>query len=151
MSGWNNSGEGHSECGIYYKCDSASPENPYTIHYRIETSILLDEQDPATNYLPSEMAGEIDKLSELTVPLDMLNLTGNCEYRFAYSGMNSFIEKFGGKINSKDITSASSMFYSNTNIRKIPFELNGRTGTNVTCGSMFNSCNNLVELPKLKN
>ena len=52
----------------------------------------------------SDIPTEISKISGGDLPEEVLVIGGNCSYRFAYDGWNWFIENFGNKIKTKDIT-----------------------------------------------
>lgn len=79
-------------------------------------------------------------------------ISGNCQYRFAYNGWNWFIEKYGNKITTKDISNANNMFYSINKIAEIPFDLNFSSSASYhSLGSVFKSCSNITKIPKLNN
>jgi hypothetical protein len=70
--------------------------------------------------------------------IDIPDISGNCSYRFAYGGWNWFIEQYGNKIITKDITNAQHMFYFNP-ISNIPFDINLKEGSNVSINSIFHN------------
>lgn len=79
-------------------------------------------------------------------------ISGDCSYRFAYSGWDWFIEKYGGRITTKDISNASSMFNSSKKITKVPFDLNFDSSSSYhNLINIFNGCYNITQLPKLNN
>lgn len=53
-----------------------------------------------------------------------LTLTGICTYKFAETGWNWFIKKYGNMITTQDITNCSNMFYNNQQLEEIPFDIN---------------------------
>ena len=71
-----------------------------------------------------------------------LTITGNCSHRFANGGWDWFIENYGDKITTKDITSATYMF-SSSKLEEIPFDINLSTTVfnGVNIGSIFNASN----------
>ena len=76
-----------------------------------------------------------------------LTITGDCEYRFAYNGWNWFVDKYGDRITTKDITDAQNMFQSSFNLTRIPFQIN------VTdCSSFYHILNNthFRTVPKIR-
>lgn len=77
-----------------------------------------------------------------------LTLTGDCNYRFAYEGWNWFIDKYRDRITTKDISSATSMFYMNTQVEEIPFQININNISDVN--NTFYGCNNLRVCPKIR-
>lgn len=77
-------------------------------------------------------------------------ISGNCSYRFANNGWNWFIEQYGDRITTKDISGAGSMFNGSTSLVSIPFEINFDSTSNYcSISNMFQSCNNLVTLSKI--
>ena len=117
----------------------------------IYTLELLDgEGNSAYSYTPEDMATEIENM--LIGPSDEeLVITGNCTYRFASDGWNWFLEKYGNKITTKDITNADNMFLSMKGMTSVPFDLNFKTqSSGVSVASLFDS-SDLIKLPKLNN
>lgn len=95
----------------------------------------------------SELNAEINDLEEQLaaadpsqIPTDEeLVVTGDCFYRFSNNGWNWFIEKYGDRITTKDITKISQMFVA-SDIKEIPFDINLKDGTNAeSSGIFFNS------------
>ena len=82
------------------------------------TTDLIEVSDipTAITNLPSGGGGDL--------PAEAFNISGNCSYRFANNGWNWFIEQYGDRITTKDISDASYMFNENSTITKIPFVLN---------------------------
>ena len=78
-------------------------------------------------------------------------LTGSGQYRFAYNGWNWFIEKYKDKITTENLTSGSGMFYSSDGLEEIPFDLNFKSGENVTMYNAFSDCKNLKIVPTINN
>lgn len=106
-------------------------------------------------YKPSEMATAIQKIQTATgLPSpteDEMVISGDCSYKFCNNGWNWFIEKYGDKIKTKDITNLSSMFESCTELDEIPFELNGKEGEKVKIQQLFQNCQKLKTLPQINN
>ena len=73
----------------------------------------------------SDIPTEISKISGggEAPPDKAFVITGDCMYRFYKTGWNWFIEKYGDKITTKEITNASYMF-NQSEIRNIPFDIN---------------------------
>ena len=57
------------------------------------------------------------------VPEEAFTITGDCRFRFGYGGWDWFIEDFGDRIKTENITNAESMFQK-SEIDEIPFEIN---------------------------
>ena len=74
-------------------------------------------------------------------------ISGNCGYRFANGGWDWFIEQYGDRITTENITTASYMF-NGSSITELPFEINFING-GVSCESMFTGCVQLTSLPSI--
>ena len=104
--------------------------------------IVVSDIPTAITNLPSGGGGDI--------PEEAFLISGNCRYRFAYDGWNWFLNKYGNKISTKDITNGGSMFCYSYNLKSIPFELNFDNNSN-DIGYMFEDCHNLTQLKTIKN
>ena len=111
------------------------------------TAIPLDENGNEYKYTPLEMAEQINGL--MTLPESALIITGNCSHRFAEGGWNWFIENYGDRIKTTNISDCSNMFYSAQSLTEIPFEIN-LSNSVAQFTSMFTFCYNLKELPLIK-
>lgn len=80
------------------------------------------------------------------IPEEALNITGNCEYRFAKDGWNWVINNYGNRVTTSSITNASNMFYNN-NLTSIPFDINLRTNSHNSVSNLFGGCSKLEVLP----
>lgn len=86
------------------------------------------------------------------LPAEAFVITGNCNYRFASNGWNWFINNYGDRITTSDISSFSNMFLDSSELTEIPLELNAYTNnSNVSANQMFYGCLNLTKLPKMNN
>ena len=97
----------------------------------------------------SEMAAEIATVS--AIPQEAFSITGSCERRFASDGFTWFIKHYGSLVTTSDITSCKSMFDGcvSPDLKEIPFEINCKSGSNISVESMFNSCWYLEHIPKI--
>lgn len=102
--------------------------------------MTLDAMPAAIEAIQTGGVGEI--------PQSALTITGDCKYRFAYSGWNWFIEATRDKLTTKDITNTSYMFTTNIDLQSIPFELNFKDGGG-DCDNMFNYCTGLTSIPAI--
>ena len=104
-------------------------------------------------YTPTDTDGfnEVNVAVE-GIPTDAeLTISGDCQYRFANGGWDWFINKYGNKITTENITSAHHMF-SLSEVSNIPFELNfSQEFFNNSIEYMFSDCYNLTSIPKLNN
>lgn len=118
------------------------------IKCNIDFSIeCVDENGEPYKYSPVEM---VDKINDLnTIPPTAFHLTGDCDYRFV-KGWEWFVEDYGDKITTKDITNASYMFNS-SKVNNIPFEINIKGSYNTNIQEMFRGATKLKQLPKINN
>ena len=125
--------------------DSADSANDFA---EVDVIVIpLDENGNEYKYTPLEMAEEINNLPPAPTT-DELTLTGNCNHRFIYDGWTWFIKKYGDKITTENITNLTQTFFQ-CELTKIPFELNCKAGTSITCTGLFSQAKKLVELPKI--
>ena len=103
-------------------------------------------------YTPTDTDGfnEVNVAVE-GIPTDAeLTISGNCHYRFAFGGWDWFINKYGNKITTENITTAYQMFTWST-VSNIPFELNfSQNVSDHTIDYMFSDCN-ITSIPKFNN
>ena len=100
----------------------------------------------------------VDGYSPITVnvpqdgspPESAFVISGDCVYRFSYNGWNWFIENYGNRITTNNITDASYMFY-NYSLLNIPFELNFTLNKEIYIDSLFCNCYKLKTIPKINN
>ena len=79
------------------------------------------------------------------LPAEAFKITGNCSYRFANNGWNWFINLFGDKVTTENISECGNMF-TYGNFTTIPFNLNV-TSSCIKYNSMFNECRYLTNAP----
>lgn len=86
------------------------------------------------------------------LPEEAFTISGDCRYRFANGGWDWFIENYGNKVITKDITNAIYMFDNCHSLTKIPFEINFSTkGNKHSTNNMFSYCYYLTSIPKINN
>lgn len=85
------------------------------------------------------------------LPTDLLHLTGNQSYKFYGNGWNSFINKYGNQITTKNITHITCMFMNNDKLQDIPFTLNLRETSPCHCDQAFRNAQALKRLPAINN
>ena len=108
---------------------------------------VANEDGELQKYSPMEM---VDKINDLnTIPPTAFNLTGDCDYRFV-KGWEWFVEDYGDKITTKDITNALCMFNS-IKVNNIPFEINIVSSQNTDIQEMFRGATKLKQFPKINN
>lgn len=84
-----------------------------------------------------------------SLPEEAFVLTGDCSYRFSNNGWNWFIDYFRNEIKTNNITDMTHMF-EGCNLQEIPLEINGHPNIDQYLNYMFNNCNYLTSLPKIK-
>ena len=73
----------------------------------------------------AEMPAEIEAIETggADLPAEAFIISGNCPYKFAYGGWNWFIENYGDKVTTENITDCKYMFAYNTTLTEIPFDI----------------------------
>ena len=103
-------------------------------------------------YTPTDTDGfnEVNVAVE-GIPTDAdLTISGDCGNRFSKGGWDWFINKYGNRITTTNITTARGMFSEST-VETIPFELNFSTAIHPSLSDIFNGCKNLTSVPKINN
>ena len=106
----------------------------------------LDENGNDYKYTPLEMAEAINEI--VTIPNSAFNISGSCMYKFSYDTWNWFIEVYGDKITTNEITNASYMFSNSENLTEIPFDINLAKSAK-TLENTFQFCNQLKAIPNV--
>ena len=110
-----------------------------------DEKLTLDQMVTEINGITTGGGGE-------ELPEEAFVITNSCAYRFSNNGWNWFIEKYGNRITTKDVTAMNYMFYDSTQITKIPFDINPKPeNSNINVSFMFSGCSKLEELPKMNN
>ena len=81
------------------------------------------------------------------LPESAFVITGDCKYRFASNGWNWFIDSFGDKITTKNMSNIQYFAENSTNLTEIPFDLN--ITSNCYFVSTFYGCNKLTSVPRI--
>ena len=92
----------------------------------------------------------VSSVSVGDLPEEALTVSGNCQYRFINGGWDWYINGYGDKVTTKDITAATGMFNS-SKTEEIPFELNFKPATSISMDGIFQNCQNLKAVPKINN
>lgn len=94
-----------------------------------------------------EMAAAVDGIESIVMPDEAFVITGYCGYKFMYGGWDWYVEEFGDKITTKDVSTCTNMFgYSE--LEYIPFDINA-SKNNIDFNYMFEGCKNLLEVPNI--
>lgn len=106
-------------------------------------------------YKPSEMAAAITAISGgggsgADIPEEAFVISGDCSYRFTKGGWDWFINNYGNKITTKDITSCLYMF-NDCKLTQIPFNINLNSSEEINLAYMFSSSKLLTTLPTINN
>ena len=113
---------------------------------------IREKNGSTDTYYPNEMAAAITAIETGggDLPEEALTITGECNYRFAHNGWNWFIDTYGSKIKTNNITNATYMFYNAKNLKEIPFELNFDASKNLSLSSAFAGLG-METMPKINN
>lgn len=109
-------------------------------------SYLSQEQVPNT-ITPSEMAEVLNNCAT-PLPESALKITGDCTYRFANNGWNWFINLYGDKITTENITQLRQGFGESNTIASLPFDINISDAWSLA--NCFNNLNALTESPRIR-
>ena len=142
---------------FYFKSDSSNSDylgyyaecTGYDADGNVVECLIQEEIEVPNTFLPTEMSVAIDNMD--IIPSEAYTITGECKYKFASNGWNWFIETFGNKITTKDITNTEYMFSDCTNLTTIPFDINMKLGNITTATYMFTACQKLRALPRILN
>jgi hypothetical protein len=133
--------------GVNVSCGFTLEVTPYDADGNI---LVQTETVTVTNTMtPLQMAEEINNIPPGPTAEELV-VTGNCNYRFAYSGWDWVIKKYGNMITTKDISGSENMFY-NSKMENIPFDLNFNPNSSSYhyLKGIFYGCKNLIEIPKI--
>ena len=98
----------------------------------------------APGAMPNEIKGI--QTGSIELPEEAFIFTGDCSSKFANNNWSWFLDLYGNKITTSNITNAVEMFYNSNNFKEIPFTLNLK---NAAMTSMFSGCNNLETIPNI--
>ena len=110
--------------------------------------IGLDENENEYRYTPLGMA---DKINEFEVPhIEPIVLSGSVSYYLTGSVAGAYINNFGNKMSTENLSYISTLCQYNTAIR-IPFDLNCDGKTVNSFSYLFGYCKKLEQLPRIIN
>ena len=99
-----------------------------------------------STYTPDEIVDEISAFP--LVPPRAFEITGSFNYKFANNGWNWFIETCGDLVSTKEIGILGYGFYSSSDLKSIPFELN-ISDSCINFSNCFYRCNQLTAAPRI--
>lgn len=85
-------------------------------------NVQVGKEEVPNTFKVSEMANAVRSIGGL--PEEAFKISGNCSYKFAYGGWNWYIDTFKDKIITENITALNYMFYYNSELAKVPFQIN---------------------------
>lgn len=107
------------------------------------------EAEVANTMTPAQMAVEIDAIPKgAEIPAEAFNITGDCQNKFAYGGWDWFIDMFGNKVTTSNISCMTTMF-NGSKVTSIPFEINISSYLSYM-DKAFRSAEKLESLPPIK-
>lgn len=110
--------------------------------------LTLDEMPTAISNIQTGSGGDVTDF----IPESAFTITGNCKSKFANNGWNWFIEKYGDRITTENITYIDKMFGESNTLTNIPFEINIKKNTfGNSISEVFTECWKLVLLPQINN
>ena len=111
----------------------------------------IREKEGTTELVPvNDMATRISAIQGGggDIPEEALTLSGDLSYRFAAGGWDWFINQYGSRLTSTNVTSLSYTFNKASSITRIPFTLNINNTRDL--GYCFQDCSSLIESPKIR-
>ena len=143
---WECSLPGLGGLGYYAECIGYDADgNPIEVE---GCSYIEGEVEVKNTYSSADVATAIEGL-EMALPEEAFLITGNCSYMFSYDSWNWFINNYGDKITTKDITDMSNMFLFSQELEDIPFDINLSSSSSTNMISVFNQCNKLKHIPNI--
>lgn len=123
----------------------------------IQTDPTIETLEVTSNGTYTASNG-VDGYSPITVnvpqdgspPESAFVISENCQYRFANGGWDWFIENYGDRITTNNISTATNMFYG-TKLKSIPFNLNFKNDSYYEGTSMFYNANSLTSIGNIIN
>ena len=108
------------------------------------TTALVPVNDMATRISAIQGGGA----GGYEIPEEAFTITDNGSYKFAYNNWNWFINNYGNKITTKDLSTVHSMFVYADELESIPFDINLKVSTyGCVCDSLFSNMKNLKVVP----
>ena len=87
------------------------------------------------------------------LPEEAFVISGNCDYRFAKDGWNWFVENYGNRVTTKNVSGMDNMFAYTYELKDIPFDINCLPlsgSSNHIVNYMF-TYSSITELPRIYN
>lgn len=104
-------------------------------------------------YKTSEMAAAITAIESGgggDFPEELIHYTGDCSYKFYRDAWKWVLDKYGSQITTENITDCNSMFQL-SNTTSIPFSINCDATKNIDLSCCFSDCKQLLNLPIFNN
>lgn len=111
-----------------------------------ERAAIERETDEINSITPEEMVEALNNFIA-TPSVEPLVLTGNCDYACTGPISGTYFELYGDTLSTKDITSASNMFYKNP-MTSVPFDINISAQAS-GLSNMFRECVKLTSIPDM--
>ena len=124
-------------------------------YYAEIADAIREKNGETTKYKPSEMGAAIVAIEAgsgggtVDFPKEAFNITGTCKYWDYLGKWDWFIEHFGNKIKTNNLTDVERMFAA-SKLKEIPFDINIKnTSWGISMSGMFSGCDDLVSIPKI--
>lgn len=110
--------------------------------------LVPKEIDITNTVSPAVMIDSINSFDIAKIlPEEAFKLTGDCGQKFVAGKWDWFLDEFGDRITTENITRTFQMF-NNSQVERIPFTLNVADAYEL--GSTFSGCQQLIECPKIR-
>lgn len=135
----------HNRLGYYAECKAFDADGNPMGEYQVE---LEREIEVPNTFTPAQMATEIEELSTYDPPAEAFEWSGDLSYKLRGGTWDWFVNDFGDRITTKDVSNLSYFANSAQSIVRIPFDIN-ITPKITQLSHCFDSCRSAIEIPQL--
>ena len=132
--------------GYYAECRAFDADGNPMGEYQVEAEREVEVKNTLT---PAQMATEIEELPTLNISAEICEWKGSLTYTLSEDRFSWFINDFGDKISTKDVSNLSYFASNAKTLEEIPFDIN----LYQECKNLsfaFNECRNLKTAPTIR-
>ena len=131
--------------GYYAECKAFDADGNPMGEYQVELEREVEVKNTLT---PAQMATEIEELPSYDPPAEALEWSGDLSFMFRNGNWDWFVNDFGDRITTKDISSLSYFATGADTITRFPFDFNIKSSFSLA-SQCFQNCNQLIEAPRI--
>ena len=113
----------------------------------IEGGEMPYEIEVPNTLTPQAMAEAVNAAMPVP-PASAFNISGDCQYKFAGNAWNWFLELYGDKLTTENVTYMSNMFLNSSDLLHIPMDININNAEKFL--GTFSGCYELLSVPKIR-